>query len=661
MPERSRSKAERVEALEEEIRRHRQLYYNEQPQISDAAFDELIAELEALAPESEILAEVGAPIEPGGAHLPTKRHRIPMGSLDKIPEERLEAWAAKTGPRYLIQEKYDGISLELEYESGRLVDAITRGDGLVGEVVTHNAVQFKNTREQLPREFTGSVRAEVVLRTSSFREHFAELDFANPRNTVSGTVRKKHGDRSLNRHFELFFYDVVGPDLDFETERQKIEFIRDELELDIATSWFDQSIEDLLEIFVRYQGTTEEPGLRYALDYEIDGLVVRSDSVALQKKLGVRQNRPRFAMAYKFPSSGEETMLLAVDWTLGIGSRVTPVARLDPVGIAGVTVSNAGLHNVDAIEALGLCIGDRVLVERAGDVIPQVVRVVEKGDGKPVTPPDECPECGVDILREGKFLLCPNADCPGKIYGALMRWVTELEIDSLGEKWLRSLIDHGLVRGPADLYTLEVEKLLPLERMGRRLAEKLVANIQASRHPPLDHFIAGLNVTAFSRSRVQMMADAGVLDLEAILALDEEEVAGIRGLGEVLAATVVPALAEKRPLIDRLLEVGVVPQKATARRPSDEELEGPLGGKSFVFSGAIQRVDEATGKRYTRKQLQALVDANGGKPANDVSKGVDYLVLADPDSTSSKAKKARKLGTEIISEDRFFELLAPEE
>jgi DNA ligase (NAD+) len=648
----SDARRERVATLETEIRRHRDLYYNREPEISDAEFDRLVDELQALAPESSVLAEVGAPVDLSAAGLPKKRHRIPMGSLEKIPEERLEAWAKKAGPLFLVQEKYDGISLEVEYEEGRMGDAITRGDGYVGEVVTHNAVSFQGLKRRLPARFSGSVRGEVILRKSVFLRHFAG-QFANPRNTVSGTVRNKHGDRSLNRHFEIFFYDVIAEGREFATEHEKMLYLEDELGLPIAVTYFDCSIERVRELYREYQGEGERLGKRLELDYEIDGLVVRSDSIARQKELGVVQNRPRYAMAYKFASLGEVTRLLAVDWTLGIGSRLTPVARLEPVPIGGVTVANATLHNAGNIEALGVRIGDRVLVERAGDVIPQVVRVVEAGGGEAPVPPQACPSCSAAVVEDGRYLRCPNPECPGKSYGDIFRWVKELEIDALGEKWIRILIEHGLVLDPADLYSLSTEALVQLERMGEVLAAKVVRNIDESRRPPLDRFLAGLNIPGFSRQRAQMLIDAGAGSLERLLAMGEEEIAAIRGFGEVLARAVVRGFEARRSRIERLLAAGVEPQAA----PPREEAAGPLAGKTFCFTGAIQKVNEATGKRYTRKELEEMVSRRGARALSDVTAGLDYLVMADPASKSSKAEKARKLGTQLLSDEEFFELL----
>ena len=648
---------QRVQFLEREIRRHRDLYYNRKPEISDAEFDVLVKELEELAPESPILAEVGASVDLSEAGLPKKRHRIPMGSLDKVLEDRLDAWAEKTGPLYLVQEKYDGISLEVEYAKGRMVDAITRGDGFVGEVVTHNAVSFKNIKKRLSSHFTGSVRGEVILRKSIFAAEFAS-GFANPRNTVSGLVRKKHGDRSLARHFEMFFYDVVGEDRRFETEHEKMVFLRDDLELELAATYFDQTFDQVRDIYKQYLGDGEGRGKRCEVDYDIDGLVVRADSIALQEQLGVVQNRPRYAIAYKFPSVGQVTTLRRIDWTQGLGPRVNPVARLEPVNVAGVTVSNASLHNLDYINELGVRPGDEVYVERRGDVIPYVARVVKSKGGKRPQPPKTCPSCDQALVTEGKFLLCPNASCPGKSYGDVRKWIQELEIDSLGEKWVRTLIDEGLIQNPVDLYSLSVESLVPLERMGETLANKLIRNIAETRQPSLDRFVAGLNIPSFSRQRMQMLIAGGVQSLEKLRGLKPADIAAIKGFADILAKQIVAGLKKRKNRIQRLLDAGVVPVDA----PSSSETggDGPLADKAFCFTGAVNRVDEATGKRYTRKQLESIVVKRGGRAMSDVSSHLDYLVMANPKSSSTKAKKARELGTEILSEDEFFAILERE-
>ena len=659
-------KEERLTQLAREIRRHRELYYNRTPEISDAEFDALEDELQSLDPDHPALSEVGAAIAPDAAMsfgagssvdlsiagLPTKQHKIPMGSLDKVTEDRLDDWAKKAGPLFLVQEKLDGISLEIEYERGRMVDAITRGDGFTGEVVTHNAVHFQHVRKDLGVPFTGSVRGEVILRKSVFEAHFVGEDFANPRNTVSGTVRKKHGDLSLTRHLEMFFYDVIAEGRKFATESEKMDFLEGELKLRLAATRREVDVAGVRAIYLEYQGDEGHAGRRFELDYEIDGLVVRADSIAKQEELGTLRNRPRFAMAYKFPSVGRETVLRDVEWTLGIGGRVTPVARVEPVQVGGVTVSNITLHNADYIRGLGLRKGDLVLVERKGDVIPQIVRVVEPRYGEEPPLPTKCPVCEAGLELVGKHFRCPNRECPGKPYGDLMKYVFAMEIDSLGEKWVQILIDHGLVADPADLYSLAVEKLVELERMGDTLAAKVVKNIADSRNPTLDQFIASLNIPEFSAQRVQVLMEAGYDTIEKLESATVEDLSSVKGFGEILAEKAVNGLRARKERIAKLLAAGVTIRKHEPRVAA----AGPLLGKTFCFTGAIHRVDPATGKTYTRKQMEDFVAKNGGRALSDVTAKLDYLVLADPQSKSSKAEKARKLGTKILSEEDFFTL-----
>jgi DNA ligase (NAD+) len=645
----------RVAELMDLIRHHRELYYNQQPEISDEAFDALVDELEALDPSNPALAEVGAP---AGAGLPVKAHRIPMGSLDKVADDKLDHWCEKVGGPFVIQEKLDGISLELEYERGALVDAITRGDGFTGEVVTHNALHFKNLARKLPVDFTGSVRGEVICRRSVFEEHFARQGFANPRNTVSGTVRKKYGDRSLNKHFEMHYYDVLAADVAFAEEMEKVAFIRERLRLALDVSYLVEDAAGIRRVFTEYTGDPESgvAGKRQQLDYNIDGLVIRANSIARQRELGEVNNRPRCIAALKFAAEGRETTLRAVEWSLGIGGRVTPVARLEPVEAAGVTVSNATLHNLEYIRALGLRVGDRVLVERKGDVIPQVVRVVESAGGEEPQPPERCPACQRPLERENRYFRCSNPTCSGKVYGDLRKWIVEMEIEAIGEKWVVALIDKGLIKEPADLYRLKVEDLLPLERMGQTLAEKMVRNIEASRNPTLDRFIAALNIPEFSRQRAQMLIDAGHGTLESILALSPAAIAAVKGFAEVLADRVWAGLQERRERIRSLIAAGVSVEEDAAAPPAGAG--GKLAGKTFCFTGAVKAVNPVTDKRWTRKELEEEVRRHGGKALSTVNAGLDYLVMSDPGSTSTKAQKARKLGTAVIAEEDFFRMLS---
>jgi DNA ligase (NAD+) len=283
-----------------------------------------------------------------------------------------------------------------------------------------------------------------------------------------------------------------------------------------------------------------------------------------------------------------------------------------------------------------------------------VVKVVEAKGGSEPVPPESCPRCETPVALEGKYLRCQNPECPGKVDGDIKRWVHELEIDSLGEKWIATLIGAGLIADPADLYRLTPEVLVPLERMADILAAKVVRNIAETRDPPLDRFIAALNIPEFSRQRAQMLIDAGHDTREKLRALTVEGIAGVKGFKETLAGKIAGGLAARRERIEKLRAAGVAPRPGV---PKAAAPTGPLAGKTFCFTGAVKAIHPATGKAWTRKELQALVEAKGGRNLSDVSSGLDYLVLADPGSTSSKAQKARKLGTALLSEEEFFRLL----
>lgn len=630
--------------LEWLVRIHREAYYAGNPTISDAEFDRIVDELRDRFPDSSVLQDVGAPV---GETAVKRPHKIPMGSLEKTTINDIPDY----GP-VIVQEKYDGISIALEYEQGKLVAAVTRGDGEVGEDVTHNAI-WRNVKKELPLPFTGSLRGEVVLSKSNFQSTFVTLGFANPRNTVSGTVRRKQDSEQHNKWFEVYYFDVVNEDVEYPSETAKMQYIYYSLGLVPATTHYflidtANPQEKVLELYERYCQT------RNQLDYEIDGLVVKADSVELQKQLGSTGNRPKWARAIKFPNQGAWTTLKSVDWQLGVGGRVTPVARLEPVQVGGVTVQNATLHHAGYISSLGLCGQTRVFVERAGDVIPQITHCEpnQHPSAQSWVPPTACPTCKQPLSQEGKFLVCPHLDCPGKSFGNVVRWIRELEIDAIGDVWVKTLCTEGLVQAPSDLYRLKKDRLLTLPRMGTVLAEKILVNIHLHREPTLDKYIAGLNIPGFSRQRAQKLIEAGHTTLKKLLALTKDQILAVPGFGEQVAQVVLDGLRSKANTIAELTSQGVVPKDGRAK-PSD----GPLVGKSFCFTGAINRTNPATKSRWTRPQLEGLVKQRGGDTRSSVSRGLTYLVMANPNSTSSKTKKAKELDVEILSEDAFFEML----
>ena len=634
--------------LEEQIRYHRGCYYNGVPKISDEKFDGLVTELEILSPDSPVLTEVGAP-----AMGEKCQHKIPMGSLEKCPVEDFVKWVERTSGPYVAQLKYDGISIDLEYVKGKLQAAITRGDGFEGESVTANALRIVGVHKELPLDFTGSLRGEIFCKLETFEKEFAS-EFANPRNMVSGTVRNRDAGK-LCEWFCVRYFDVVEQGTVFDNETGKLQFMEYTLGLQTAFTYYNLKAEDVQIIYTKYRDSE-----RAKLEFEVDGLVVKVDSCTAQNSLGVVGNRPRWATALKFPPPSAKTVLEGVDWQLGLGGRITPVARLSPVQVGGVTIRNATLHNMDYITELGITPGDTVRVIRAGDVIPQVIGVVlDEGRGRGlVIPPKECPECEAPVQKEGKFFVCRNSGCIGLTYGDVAKWVEVMEIDSLGPTWLKKLIDAGWVEEPADLYSLTVEQFVRLDRMGESLATRIVANIQATKEPSLDKFWAGLNIPGISVSRARAMIVASCssvvsvgITTESVTLASEERLREVPGFGDALAAAIHKGFAENATKLRNLLAVGVYPQVVKVLST------GSLIGKTLCFTGAIQAENPGTGKRYTRGQMQALVRDNGGTVASSVGKGLDYLVIADPTSTSGKANRARDLKVTLLSEDEFFSMI----
>lgn len=706
--------------LAEAIRRHRALYYAGTPEISDEEFDALEDRLRELDPEHPVLAEVGAPVEaapgptageaeladgetletaarrvletsdayyrgeerldrkayerlwfrvqasapehpairlsvpPARADWPKARHEIPMGSLNKVnSKEELEEWLARCaevgGPLGVpsiaddlaLTEKLDGISLELLYVDGALDAAITRGDGLVGERITANARVMQGVPLTLAHPGSLSVRGEVVLRRTQsvpFAQAKAALDedfdgTLSLRNSAAGQARAKDPKYlPLCRHLSFLAYDVEGGAA-LGSEREKLERLRG---MGFHTPRSDFG--DLRMVEARFDEYAS--GARASIDYEIDGLVVRANSLDAQTLLGELNNRPRAAVAFKFPSEMKVSRLLEVRWETGPSGRITPVAIVEPVRLAGANVERASLHNRANVERLALGLGDDVLVSRRNDVIPYVERVVVKGEGEAVQPPLRCGACAGPVSTEGEYLTCRNDACPARRIGRLKVWIRQLGLLEWGEKTLEKLFEVGLVSEVADLYRLRPEQITALEGYGEVTAKKLLDPLLAQKEIPIATFIAALGIEGVSLETAKILVQAGYETFEAMAAAPAEDLAALGGLGAIKAERIVAGLRAREDEVRRLAELGV--------RGVPPAHGGPLAGLSFCFSGAATR---------PRKLLHQLVERNGGRVATGVKKGLDYLVLEDADSTSSKAEKARKLGTKIIDEASFDRMI----
>ncbi len=629
--------AARVVELAKLLRTYKDAYYNGTPLVSDAAYDALEDELRELAPDHELLASVGAPTAAVTAW-EKARHAIPMGSLNKaVDEDEFRSWATRcdelgkkdkldsiTGDLF-VTEKLDGLSLAVTYEKGKLADAITRGDGQVGERILPNAKRMKGVPPRLKKAISVTVRGEIILKLSDMKKAFPGA--ANPRNQASGTSKRFDGHGC--EHLTVMFYDLDGEEHDTETER----FERlVELGL-IVPSYEVTDLDGAIGIHQDYAKTR-----RAKLDYEIDGLVIRAHSIHAQHMLGELGNRPRGAIAYKFASQAKVTTLVDIVWETGPSGRVSPVAIVEPVDLAGATVRRASLHNASNIAELGLGIGDEVLVSRRNDVIPYVEEVVTSR-GKTAKPPTTCPTCKSKLLKVGEYLQCKNVECQALIEGRIENWIDALGVLEWGDKLIHQLVEAELVREPADLYKLKPAQIAGLERRGMTIATKVLDNLKAQLPLTLPKFLAALGIENLGLQTAK--AIAGKLgSLESVQAATEEELAAIPNVGPAKGKAAFEGLVARKAEIKRLIAVGVSPVAKAA--------SGPLAGKTFCFTGALGR---------PRKELEKMVEDRGGSLLSGVTKDLDYLVMADPSSGSSKAEKAKKYGTQCLNEAQFMALV----
>ncbi|HEX4517890.1 MAG TPA: NAD-dependent DNA ligase LigA [Polyangiaceae bacterium] len=641
MPKDSKARVHELEAL---LKKYKDAYYNKQPIVSDAAYDALEDELRDIDPDNEIFGTVGAPVSSAAGPVTQwekARHAIPMGSLNKVVnEDEFKQWAAqceKLGQEsklppvskdLLVTEKLDGLSLAVNYEKGKLVSAITRGDGHTGELITPNAKRMKGVPKQLKEKLDVSIRGEIILWLSDMKKGFPGYD-SPPRNKAAGTAKRYDGEGC--EFLTVMFYDIEG-DVEHKTEKEKFERL-EALGL-IVPPFKVTDLEGVLKIQKEYQ--TKK---RSQLDYEIDGLVVRANDVRSENLLGELGGRPRGAIAYKFPSMAKISTVKAIQWDTGPTGRVTPIATVAPVELVGAVVQSVVLHNVSNVERLGIGVGDEVLVSRRNDVIPHLEEVVVK-HGKQAEIPTTCATCHEKLTRRGEYLLCTNVECRALVEGRIHRWVGVQDIHEWGDKLIAQLVDAKLVHEPSDLYKLKPEDIAKLERRGMIIGKKVIDNLHAKLPLSLPVFLASLGIDEFALETAKLIVSSGFDTLEKVQAATAEELEKLKGMGPTRAKSVAEGLKARADEIERLLENGVVPVAPSAG--------GGLSGKTFCFTGALSR---------PRKEYENLVDKHGGSVLPGVTKDLKYLVMADPSSGSSKAEKAKKYGTECIDEAQFLAIV----
>ncbi len=652
-----------MEQLRAELRRHEHLYYVlDRPEISDAAYDGLMRRLQELEREHpEIPVPADSPtLRVGGAPregFVKVRHSAPMLSLDNALDEgeladfdrRVRELLAGEEYLYAAELKLDGLSMAAHYEYGVLKQALTRGDGTVGEEVTENARTLRTLplRVTKPRWPRFEVRGEVIMSKPAFDKLNTERarqelsPYANPRNSAAGSLRVLDPSITASRQLEYHAYFLLvdgRPAL--ESHWASLEELK---RMGFKVNPAARRLAGIEELAAYCREWGEK---RDDLPYEIDGVVAKVDSVAQQERLGWTAKAPRWAIAFKFTARQAETVLENIDVQVGRTGVLTPVARLSPVVVSGVTVTNATLHNEDYIRELDLYAGDTVVVERSGDVIPRVVRVARPGPrAERFSMPETCPVCGAPVLRaEGEAASrCVNSSCPARLKESILHYSARsvMDIDGVGDKLVDQLVDLGLVKSIADLYELKAEQLAALERMGEKSAATIVANIAVTRERPLARVIAGLGIPFVGERTAQFLAE-GLASMDALIQAEEAQLQLVEEVGPKIAQSIRRFFAEShnRELVERLRQAGLQfvsggPARAKA---------GPLLGMTFVLTGTLPTL--------ARDEAKAKIEAAGGKVTGSVSKKTSVVVAGE--EAGSKLDKARELGIPVWDESELL-------
>ena len=657
----------RIEQLRSEIRRHDYLYYvHDRPQITDSQYDQLFAELKALeqaspqyiTPDSPTQRVSEQPVE----GFRSVRHAIPMLSIDNTMsgeelrafDERVRKQLGSEDYNYVVELKIDGLAISLRYERGRLVTAATRGNGEVGDDVTANVRTIKAIPlvllggQQIPDVL--EVRGEVYMPTKAFAElnrlraEAGEPTFANPRNAAAGSLKLLDAKITASRNLSFFAYatgEISQPLA--ENHYQTLQGFK---KLGLPVNLEIRRAGDIDKVIDICFGWSEK---RDSLGYQIDGMVIKVNRFDHQDILGATGRAPRWCISYKFAAEQAETTVESIDVQVGKSGILTPVANLTPVQLAGTTVKRASLHNFDELNRLDVRCGDTVVVEKAGEIIPQVVEVKKKLRPKGVVPfkvPKKCPNCGSAVARDenGVYIRCLNPDCLGQLKERLKYFAGrgQMDIENLGEALIEQLVDTGVVKNFADLYKLQKSELIELERMAEKSADNVIKAIEASKRQPLWRLIAALGIRHIGGQSAQILAE-NFGSLDALMAAEQAALEGIDQIGPTMAESIYEYFRDKknRAVTDQLNKLGVKPKRPKVQR------SGKLTGKTIVVTGTLER--------FTRQQAEYAIRQAGGKTSLSVSKKTDFVLAGK--EPGSKLDKALKLGVKVIDEKQFLEML----
>ena len=629
--------ASRIKELVSLITRYQASYYNGEGEVSDAEFDRLWDELKALDPENPVLHKVGA----DSGNFAKLRHVMPMGSQEKAanPDEFL-AWAEKhVYDEYLVEYKLDGASLELQFEHGKLIYAVTRGDGTIGDDITVNARKMRGIVSVLKDfsgqviDYTGGIRGEVIMTHSVHKNKYP--DKANCRNAANGLMKRKDGEGSENLNFISYDAFAVTGDQPFNDEEEKINWLTacgfETVRLVICKTPAE---------VIDYRASIMEE--RSRIEYDIDGLVIKERQI---NHLDASRARPDRQIAFKFSLEEAVSTVREVEWSMN-GGTYTPVAIFDEVDLNGTKVKRASLANPDTMRALGIKIGSKVVVVKRGEIIPKIERILpEEENCTPVVFPQKCECCGTSLKDEGSRLFCPNKQCGKRVLHQLIKWVQTVDIRDLGESLIKSLYESGTVKSISDLYALTTEQLTPFFLNEQSIAaekkslgaEKVYSSIQNHRRMSLSVFVAGFDIEGIGETTVEKLVSAGFDSIEKLLNMTEEEAARVSGFAEKMASIAVEGLVENSEEMKSLSNGIIEIESATV---------GILSGKSFCFTGELVTMK--------RSDAEKIVKENGGTCKSSVTKDLSYLVTNDVSSGSSKNAKAAKLGIPVIDEKSFL-------
>lgn len=650
---------QRIEELTEIIEKHNHSYYvMDNPTVSDYEYDMLMQELKGLEAEYPEFVLPSSPTQRVGGEALSKfekvTHKVQMGSLqDVFSFEQLEEFVTRCrntveNPSFIVEPKIDGLSVSLEYENGILRRGSTRGDGFVGEDVTANLktvgsipLKIKNAPEFL------EVRGEVYMPKEKFlklveqQELKDEQPFKNPRNAAAGSLRQKNSKITAKRGLDIFVFNIQQIEgREITSHKQSLDYIKS-LGLKVIPSYVECTTYSEIE-----QEIQRIDQIRNKLSYDIDGIVIKVDSFKQRETLGSSSKVPKWAIAYKFPPEEKETTLRNIEVNVGRTGAITPVAVFDPVMLAGTSVSRAVLHNQDFITQKDIRIGDKIIIRKAGEIIPEVVKSVSHVENsEPFILPAKCPVCGTESVRyeDEAVLRCPNPDCPAQLLKSIIHFASKgaMDIDGMGDAIVKALVENNLVKSVADIYTLKAGQIASLERLGEKSAENLINAIEKSKSRPLDKVIFALGIRNIGQASAKLLCEK-FPSIEKIMSATAEEIEEIDGFGKVMSENVAKAFSEqhRKDLISRLLELGVKMEYQTTQT-NDNRFEG----MTFVLTGTLETLK--------RDEAKKIIESFGGKVSGSVSKKTTFVVAGE--EAGSKLEKAQSLGVNVLSETEFLE------